>query len=246
LTLTDSAGSLSKTDPTPLYLQLQKVLRDAIDARVVKADEAIPTERDLAERFDVSRITVRKAIDGLVSEGMVSRRRGAGTFVTAPRVEKSFSKLSSFSEDMLSRGRRPHSEWVSRSAGTVTPEEALSLGLSPGSLVYRFHRVRYADDVSMALEQSTVPAYCLPSPEAVQASLYDALEKAGHRPVRALQRLRAVAATAEQAEALDIEEGAPGLFIERRAFLADGRTAEFTQSYYRGDAYDVVAELSSG
>lgn len=244
--LIDSAGPLSKDDPTPLYLQLQKLLRDAIDARVATADEAIPTERDLAERFDVSRITVRKAIDGLVSEGMVSRRRGAGTFVTAPRVEKSFSKLSSFTEDMISRGRRPHSVWVGRAAGAVTPEEALSLSLSPGSMVYRFHRVRYADQVSMALEQSTVPAYCLPSPQAVEASLYEALDKAGHRPVRALQRLRAVAATAEQAEALGIDEGAPGLFIERRAFLADGRTAEFTQSYYRGDAYDVVAELNNG
>lgn len=244
MSLIDSVGPLRKDGPTPLYLQLQKLLRDAIDAHLVKADEAIPTERDLAQRFDVSRITVRKAIDGLVDEGMVSRRRGAGTFVTAPRVEKSFSKLSSFTEDMISRGRRPHSVWISRSEGAVTPEEALSLGLSPGTDVYRFHRVRFADQVSMALEQSTVPAYCLPSPDAVKTSLYDALDAAGHLPVRALQRLRAVAATAEQAEALGIEEGAPGLFIERRAFLADGRTAEFTQSYYRGDAYDVVAELN--
>lgn len=242
----NGAGPLSKSDPTPLYLQLQKVLRDAIDGHLVKADEAIPTERDLAERFEVSRITVRKAIDGLVEDGMVSRRRGAGTFVIAPRVEKSFSKLSSFTEDMISRGRRPHSEWVSRSVGAVTPEEALSLGLSPGSMIYRFNRVRYADQVSMALEQSTIPAYCLPSPEAVEFSLYEALSKAGHLPVRALQRLRAVAFTAEQAEALGVEAGAPGLFIERRAFLADGRTAEFTQSFYRGDAYDVVAELNNG
>jgi GntR family transcriptional regulator len=242
--LIDSVGSLQKGDPTPLYLQLQRILRDAIDAHVVKADEALPTERDLAEEFEVSRITVRKAIDGLVSDGLVSRRRGAGTFVIAPRVEKSFSKLTSFSEDMISRGRRPHSVWVSKTSGAVTPEEALSLGLSPGSVVYRFHRIRFADDLSMALEYSTVPAYCLPSPDAVSLSLYEALRQTGHLPVRALQRLRAIAFTQDQAEALEIEPGAPGLFIERRGFLADGRTAEFTQSYYRGDAYDVVAELN--
>ena len=244
LSLIERVGPLQKEDPTPLYLQLQKILRDAIEGQVVKAEEAIPTERDLAEEFDVSRITVRKAIDGLVADGIVARRRGAGTFVTRPRVEKSFSKLTSFSEDMVSRGRRPHSKWVSKTAGAVTPEEALSLGLSPGSLVYRFHRIRYADDTSMALEYATIPAYCLPSVETVGASLYEALEAAGHLPVRALQRLRAVAFTEEQAEVLGVEPGAPGLFIERRGFLSDGRTAAFTQSYYRGDAYDVVAELN--
>ncbi|MES2442117.1 MAG: GntR family transcriptional regulator [Pseudomonadota bacterium] len=243
--LIESVGRLHKDDPTPLYLQLQKGLRDAIENRVVQADAAIPTERDLAEEFDISRITVRKAIDGLVSEGLLSRRRGAGTFVVAPRVEKSFSRLTSFSEDMISRGRRPHSVWVSKSEGAVTPEEALSLGLSPGTSVYRFHRVRYADDLPMALEYSTVPGYCLASPDAVGASLYEALEAAGHLPVRALQRLRAINFSAEQAEALGVARGDAGLFIERRGFLIDGRTAEHTQSYYRGDAYDVVAELNS-
>src|SRR3546814_5504893 len=82
----------------------------------------------------------------------------------------------------------------------------------------------------MSLGYATIPAYCLPSVEAVGASLYEALEAAGHLPVRALQRLRAIAATAEQAEMLEIDPGTPGLFIERRGFLADGRTAEFTQS----------------
>ncbi|ADU13360.1 GntR family transcriptional regulator [Asticcacaulis excentricus] len=243
MSIIDSVGRLEKNDPAPLYLQLQKVLREAIRARVFVADDAIPPERDLAEAFDVSRITVRKAIDGLVTEGLLSRRRGAGTFVAA-RVEKSFSKLSSFSEDMISRGRKPHSVWVSKAEGAVTPEEALSLGLSPGSLVYRFHRIRYADDSTMALEYSTIPGYCLPSIEAVGDSLYAALETSGHRPVRALQRLRAISFSRDQAEQLHVTAGEPGLFIERRGFLADGRAAEFTQSYYRGDAYDVVAELN--
>lgn len=239
----DTVGHLQKNDPAPLYLQLQKVLRDAIHTRLIAVDDALPPERDLAQEFDVSRITVRKAIDGLVNEGLLTRRRGAGTFVAA-RVEKSFSKLSSFSEDMISRGRKPHSVWVSRSSGVVTPEEAMSLGLSPGSLVYRFHRIRYADGSTMALEYATIPGNCLPSIEAVQDSLYEALDRFGHRPVRALQRLRAVSFTADQAEVLGIRPGAPGLFIERRGFLSDGRATEFTQSYYRGDAYDVVAELN--
>src|SRR3546814_6777244 len=86
LSLIERVGPLQKDDPTPLYLQLQKILRDAIEGQVVKAEEAIPTERDLAEEFEVSRITVRKAIDGLVGDGIVTRRRGAGTFVKIGRA----------------------------------------------------------------------------------------------------------------------------------------------------------------
>ncbi len=118
------------------------------------------------------------------------------------------------------------------------------MGLSPGTLVYRFNRMRFADGYSMGLDYATVPADCLPSLEAVDSSLYEALERHGTRPVRALQRLRAVAFTAEQADLLAIPVGSPGLLIERRGFLADGRPAEFTQSYYRGDAYDLMSELS--
>ncbi len=238
-----AVGSLDKTDPAPLYMQIKKRVREAITNRAFETDDAIPAERELATEMNVSRLTIRKAIDGLVAEGLLTRRRGAGTFI-ANRVEKSFSKLSSFTEDMISRGLRPHSKWLSKSEGSVTPEEALSLSLSPGTLVYRFQRIRYANDLTMALEYSTIPSYCLKSLDAVQESLYAALEHTGNRPVRALQRLRAVLFNSEQADILGINVRDAGLFIERRGFLADGRTAEFTQSYYRGDAYDLVAELN--
>jgi len=240
----DVIGSLEEQGRAPLYQQLQRALRDAIAGNRLAADEALPPERDMAEEFGVSRITVRKALDALVAEGLLNRRQGAGTFVAA-RVEKNFSKLSSFTEDMISRGRRPESVWLSRSAGTVTPEESLTLGLSPGAQIYRFNRIRYADGSPMALEYSTVPGFSLPSENAVEESLYEALDKHGSRPARALQRLRAVLFTAERARLLGVPDGSPGLLIERRGFLRDGRPVEFTQSYYRGDAYDFVAELNT-
>jgi GntR family transcriptional regulator len=159
-------------------------------------------------------------------------------------VEKQFAKLTSFSEDMVARGRVVRSEWLTRASGAVSPDEALSLGLGPGAPVYRFHRVRYADDLAMAIERSTIAGYALPSADAVGESLYAALEAAGHRPVPALQRLRAVLFDADQAAMIGSDAGAPGLFIERRGFGEDGRTVEMTHSWYRGDAYDFVAELN--
>jgi GntR family transcriptional regulator len=241
--LSQALGKLDKASNLPLYQQLQRALRQAIESRVLGPDDALPPERDLAHDFKVSRITVRKALDGLVSEGLLLRRQGSGTFVRA-RVEKNFSKLTSFSEDMRARGRNPRSVWLRKSSGTVTPEEALTLRASPGTPVYRFHRIRFADDAPMALEYATILASCLPSVDAVESSLYAALERAGNRPVRALQRLRAVLFSAEQAELLHAKESDAGLLVERLGFLNDGRAAEFTQSYYRGDIYDFVAELS--
>ena len=237
----DRVGRLDSRSSAPLYLQLQRVLRSAIERQVLSPDEALPPERELADAYNVSRVTVRKALDGLVHARMLTRRQGAGTFVAA-RVEKNFATISSFTEDMLSRGRQPHSEWISRSEGTVMPEEALAFGFGPGTPVYRLVRIRYADGVSMALEHATVPKDSLQSLESVGESLYDALGSA--RPVRVLQRLRAVLFTPEQSELLGIEPGSAGLEIERRGFAADGRTVEFTKSYYRGDAYDFVAELN--
>jgi GntR family transcriptional regulator len=241
--LSHSVGRLDESSSLPLYQQLQRALRQAIETRILSPDDALPPERDLASEFSVSRITVRKAIDGLVNEGMLVRRQGSGTFVCS-RVEKNFSKLTSFSEDMRARGRNPRSIWLRRSAGTVTPEESLTLRSSPGTPVYRFHRIRFADDAPMAIEYATVLASCLPSLDAVESSLYEALERAGNRPVRALQRLRAVLFTGEQAELLQAKERDAGLLVERLGFLKDGSAVEFTQSFYRGDIYDFVAELS--
>lgn len=193
-----------------------------IDKRILGPDEALPAERQLASDLSVSRITVRKAIDGLVNEGLLVRRPGSGNFINT-RIEKNFAKLTSFSEDMRARGRTPRSVWLKRSEGTVTPEEALRLRLSPGAPVYRFHRIRYADEVPMCLEYATIVASCLPALDAVDVSMYDALEQAGNRPVRALQRLSALLLTGEQASLLQAEEGDAGLSVERLGFLRDGR-----------------------
>jgi len=235
---------LSQSSSQPLYQLLQRALREAIDQHLFRPDEALPAERQLASDLSISRITVRKAIDGLVEEGLLVRRPGSGNFINA-KVEKNFAKLTSFSEDMQARGRTPRSVWLKRSEGTVTPEEALRLRLSPGAPVYRFNRIRFADDVPMCLEYATIVASALPSLDAVDVSMYEALEANGCRPVRALQRLSALLLNAEQAKLLQAKEGDAGLAVERLGFLRDGRAVEFCRSIFRGDMYDFVAELST-
>jgi GntR family transcriptional regulator len=165
--LTEVLAPLDESSDQPLYQQLQRALRSAIETGVVGPDDALPPERDLAEMLSVSRITVRKAIDELVEEGLLVRKQGSGTFISN-RVEKNFAKLTSFSEDMRARGREPRSVWINKAEGTVTPEESLTLRSSPGTPVYRFHRIRYADDAPMALEYATVLSGCLPSVDAVE------------------------------------------------------------------------------
>ena len=120
----------------------------------------------------------------------------------------------------------------------------MALALSPGSRVVRLHRLRLSGDSALAVERTTVPQAILPRAELVKDSLYEALNRLGVAPVRAMQRLRAVALDAASADHLGLQPGAPALQIERRAFLADGRAVEFTRSIYRADAYDFVAELT--
>ena len=240
----ESLRKIEVHDDEPLYRQLEKRIREAINRSRLRADEALPPERELATALNVSRITVRKAIEGLVKEGLLKRRQGAGTFV-ASRVEKNFAQLSSFSEEMRSRGLEPESRWLERIVGVVTPDEVMSYGLSPGDRIYRLRRLRFANGAPMALENSIVPERRLPSIDAIGASLYRALEDAGNRPVRAVQRLRAVALSAEHADLLERPEGAPALLVERRGFLDDGQIVEICRTLYCGDAYEMFTELSA-
>jgi len=237
---------LAAADPARglAYARLERALHNLIEAGLLRPGQALPSERDLSTQLGVSRVTVRRALSGLVRSGRLNQRHGAGTFV-AERIQRSFSRLTGFTEDLRERGLDPRVEFLERGVGEVTPEEAMALNLSPGSAVVRLHRVRYGGDTPLAVERTLVPLALLPNPAAVVDSLYAALQPLGHRPVRALQRLRAVALEAHAARILRLPEGSPGLQIERRAFLADGRVVESTRSFYRGDAYDFVAELHS-
>ena len=238
--------TLAKYDPTPLYLRVQEQIKAAIAAGNLKPLEALPGERDIAEAFNVSRVTVRKAISGLVEQGLLTQRQGSGTFVAAPpqRVEQPLSRLTSFTEDMRLRGLEASVRWLARTVTLASPDEAMRLSLSPSDTVSRLRRLRLANNVPMAIECATVPTRFLADPNLVEASLYDVLEANGALPVRALQRLRAANLSPEDAALLEVSPGAAALAIDRMSYLEGGTPVEFTQSFYRGDAYDFIAELN--
>lgn len=225
------------------YLQLADVLIRQIEAGELAPGTALPPERALADMHGVSRVTVRSAIEQLSNRGLVEQRRGAGTFVTQ-RVSQPLSILTSFSEDLAARGMTGHSTVIASGVGRASPEEVIALGLGPNAPVTRLTRLRSAEGQPLAVEAATVVTEALSDPDLVSNSLYSTMAVQGMRPVRAVQRLTAVAIDASMATLLEIAPGAPGLLITRIGYTAADRAVEFTRSTFRGDRWDFVTELS--
>ncbi|WP_275286969.1 GntR family transcriptional regulator [Halomonas elongata] len=228
---------------TPLYHQLASRLEDAIEEGAWQAGEALPSERALAESLDVSRITARKALDRLAERGLIRRTRGSGTFIT-PRLNQPLTRLASFTEMLTQRGFTPRSHWLSRSLAAPSADESLRLGLGGDARVARLKRLRLADGVVMAVEESCLPQSVLGDPQGVEDSLYAFLEDAGRPVARALQHVTAVNADAELARLAEVPEGQALLKVTRQGYLVDGTPAELTVTYCRTDYYDFIVELT--
>ncbi|NAZ36579.1 GntR family transcriptional regulator [Rubellimicrobium sp. CFH 75288] len=226
----------------PLYRRLALALSEVVGEG--GGGTCLPSERVLAARLGMSRVTVRRALEELAREGLLRRRQGARTRV-ATRVEKALSALTGFSEELRARGSVPGQRWLSRQVVRPSPTEALALGLGAADLIVRLIRVRTADGVPLAIERAAVPQAILPSGDLVGESLYAALAALGAAPVRGAQRIRAGIMARIEAELLDSEPGSPLLIVERRCFLADGRPVEFTETRYSGERYDFLTELGT-
>lgn len=234
-----------KPDPssdTPLYVQLANKLSESIGSGEWRANEALPSERTLSEALNISRVTARKSIDILCERGQLTRKRGSGTYITPKLVAQPLSRMTSFSEELGQRGFATASRWLDREIGQAVPLEQLALGLSPNSPVARLKRLRIADEVVMAIETTTIPASYMPDPYSVTDSLYRYLEANGTVPMRALQHIRAINASPEQAKLAGVATGAAMLHITRVSYLDNGTAVELTHSWCRSDYYEFVAE----
>ncbi|GIJ47681.1 HTH-type transcriptional repressor YvoA [Virgisporangium aliadipatigenens] len=231
--------------PVPKYYQLREILLDLIE-RELAVDAPVPSERELAARYGLSRMTARQAVEHLVSEGRLYRVQGKGTFVSRPKIDIPL-RLTSFTEDMRARGMTPGSRDLGRRLIPATAAVARELALEGGAPVYAIERLRTADGVPMALERSHIPAALAPdlmerTLEGV--SLYEVLADVyGVVLDRGDQVIEAGIADSGDAGLLGLAPGSAVLLLQRRCW-AGTTPAEYAVSTYRADRYQLRASLA--
>jgi GntR family transcriptional regulator len=211
--------------------------------------DAIPSERQLGIDLGVSRLTVRAALDELVREGYLVRRRGAGTFVAEPKVAKGID-VSSFSDDMRRRGLVPASRTLDLRAVPAGARLGRMLHVSPAEPVLSIKRLRLADGEPMAIELLNVRASLVPGltgDDLEQSSFYDLLASRYQVEIVAgTQTVEPTVTNDEESAALGVPLHSPALLFERVTRTITGDVVEFTTSTYRGDRYRLVTELGIG
>ncbi|WP_211240793.1 GntR family transcriptional regulator [Hamadaea tsunoensis] len=223
---------------------LRQVLRQEVAERMAP-HEMLPPERELAARFEVSRMTIRQALRALTDDGLIYAVRGVGTFVTEPKVSKDLA-LSSFSEDMRARGLRPGSRLIAAEAVEADAATAKDLGIEPGAAAYRIERLRSADDIPVAHEQAYLPARLFPKllEQDLDGSLYDLMERRYRiRVERAQQTTSAVNLGKHLADLLGVPARTAALHVRRIGIDSQGRIVERADTLYRGDRYDFSATI---
>ncbi len=227
--------------PVPKYFQLREILLDLIDSDELSIGAAIPSERELCQRFALSRMTVRQAVDHLVSEGRLHRVPGKGTFVARPKIELAL-QLTSFTDDMRARGMTPGSRDLDRRTVRASAHLAKELGIQPGEEVHFIERLRTADGEPLSIERAHIPVKLAPDlaeHDLSGRSLYELLE-ARYGLVMDAGELTIDGGIADPSDAdlLKLPRGGAVLLLQRRSF-SGGVCAELGVSTYRADRYQL-------
>jgi len=237
---------LDRRSPVPLYYQLKEIFRSWIISGKFGAGGRFPSESELQKQFGVSRMTVRRALSELASEGFLVRERGRGSFVVQPRLQEQLRHLRSFTEDMQLLGLSTTSKILD--FRVVHDEEvARKMEISEGEELVQLRRLRLVEEEVIAIQNAFIRhRFC---PGIVErgllgGSLYKTLEEGyGLRLGRALQTVEAKPADEYEAKMLEIRIGQPVLVLERLTYLVDGTPIEYVRSAYRGDRYRFAVEL---
>jgi GntR family transcriptional regulator len=229
--------------PRPKHAQLRDILRRMAEQELPPGS-AIPSERDLAQHYGVSRITVRAAVGQLVAEGLLTRAKGRGTFTARRRMDVQLY-LESFTDDMRRRGLTPTTEVLTCAEDVPPVEAATALGLLPGEPACRLVRLRHADGVPLVVERGWYSPRVMPDLDRhdLTTSLYTLIaDTYGVQLDHAGQTVWAEGADPATAKLLGIRPGGP-LLVFRRVSSSRGRPVEDMTSWYRGDLYQVTMQL---
>jgi GntR family transcriptional regulator len=252
--LNDLIGTrrINKDLPVPFYYQVVQILREVIQdyGSVSTTQEVVfPSEYELSELFHINRGTVRHALEMLEREGLIYRERGRGTFLRRRRVELDLTHLCSTTEDLKSRGWTPSSRLLSLKRLPPRAHVQHHLALQDGSLVWEVFRLRLADGEPISLQWSYLPESLTPGLDQkdLSGSLYRILSDVyGLRLNTSDQVVRTRGTTSEEAQLLNIEEGAPVFEFSRTTFDRSERPVEYLDAIWRGDRYDLHVRLHGG
>ena len=229
---------------SPVYIQIHNQIKKDIEAGVWAVGDRIPSERELALEFNVSRMTLRQAVQTLVEEGILERQVGAGTFVARKKVQEKMTGVTSFTELMEEQGKKPSSRTVSYLVTTPSLSEMERLTLKDDEKVLRMERIRYADEVPICFEVATLPYSLVKDYERNQitTSLYRTLEESGRKIGHAQQSVSAQVASERIAEYLNIKRGSAILRLRQITELGDGTPFEYVRTQYAGDKFEFYLE----
>ena len=242
--LAPSSIDIDRSSPVPLYFQVAQQLERMIEAGELPVGTKLWNEADLALALGLSRPTVRQAVQQLVQSGLLVRKRGIGTHVTAPHVRRRV-QLTSLYDDLLQAKKEPRTRTLSLSTVSATPEVAAQLGTETGDPVVRLERLRFAGDEPLALLVNYLPNGLLEltADELDSIGLYEKLRAAGLKPARAHQSIGARRATSRLAKLLHESRGAPLLTMARTALDDEGRVLEYGTHVYRASRYSFEVDL---
>jgi GntR family transcriptional regulator len=240
---------LDKNSSIPLYYQVEQMIKDMIDSDQLLPGQRAPSERELAETFGISRMTVRAAMSNLVADGYLYSVLGKGTFVASPKMHQNLLDLTSFTEDMRRRGLKPGARLLEMGISNEASSKVYRvLGLAEHEELIRIYRLRTADGEPMCLETSYLLRDLFPwlfEEDLESGSLYRALESRGIELTRAEEQLEATVVRETESQLLTVPVGYPALLIERTTYTTNDKPIEYVKSLYRGDRYQFSVTLLS-